>query len=321
MMQQAKRYTVDALPNPLPLYLKALKSRPGISDGDKLAATRIDWPGFTFDEAAVTAYADACQCPLESGQIPLFFPHSYFGPLHLLMLTDEHFPLKVIGGVHQRNHLIQHVPLIVGRRYDAAIYLTSLRRSRQGLEVDFRTEVRVGEQLHWESLTTFLFRQQCSKEDPQSSLALIVDNIVEPRLLDTFPVPANTGKRFGRITRDINPIHMSKWLAKLFGFKRDLCHGMWALGRSLPLVENEAVKAGQSIDYAKPVRSDVAFKGPLYIGQDVAIKMAAINTATHRDQHTTSPTKPIQYELYSGSNERPCVVAAIGNVAAGSSLD
>ena len=307
-MKQANTYTVEKSPSTPPLYLRALKPRTGFHDGDELPQTRITWSGFTFDEATVTAYADACQYPVVNGQIPLFFPHSFFGPLHLLMLTDENFPLKVIGGVHLRNHLIQHAPLYVGSHYDAAIYLTAARRRPQGLEVDFRTEVREADKLLWESVTTFLFRKKFKQEDTECPMEQSIQNIAAPGLLGTFPVPANTGKRFGMITKDINPIHMSKWLAKLFGFKRDLCHGMWALGRSLPIIENKAQSEGIDIDYSRPVRSDVAFKGPLYIGQDIIVKTAA----------DSQPQKhPLQYELYSGKNERPCVVASIGNTADG----
>ena len=119
------------------------------------------------------------------------------------------------------------------------------------------------------------------------------------KTLASFEVPRHIGKRFGWITRDLNPIHISGLTAKMFGFKRDLCHGMWALGRSLTYIPD--------IDYARPVRNDVAFKGPLYIGRDVTI--------------VTEPEHPGHFELYSAGNERPCVVAAMANLTEGTVPD
>ena len=108
-----------------------------------------------------------------------------------------------------------------------------------------------------------------------------------------------TGKSFGFITKDINPIHMSSLLAKAFGFKQDLAHGMWALARA-----NKAIF--ENIEYNKPIRLDVSFKGPVYISDHVKV----YNCSTNRDV----------FEYYSGKNERPSIIANIENVSDGSSL-
>lgn len=97
--------------------------------------------------------------------------------------------------------------------------------------------------------------------------------------------------------KDINPIHMSKWLAKAFGFQRDLCHGMWALAKSLNFI---------AVDNTQPIRCDVAFKGPLYIENDIMVKVDA-NAAG-------------RFELFSGNNDRPCIVSNIHNVPIGTHL-
>ena len=290
-MNPAKCITVATKPNTLPLYLKTLKRRPGFKDGDQLPVTQINWPDFQFTEQAVRSYQTICHNTDSEGCIPLFFPHSFFGPLHLLMLTDKRFPLKLLGGVHLRNHIIQSEPLRLDQRYSAMLRLTEGRRRPQGLEVDFTTEVHLRDRTLWQSVTTFLFRCRFQQHDADSPLAATVQNIEKPEQLTSFEVPKSVGKRFGVLTRDINPIHMSSMLARLFGFDRDLCHGMWAMGRSLPYI--------QGVDFSQAVRSDITFKGPLYIGRDITIKTDADDSS--------------HYELYSGSNERPCVVAMLGN--------
>ena len=88
-----------------------------------------------------------------------------------------------------------------------------------------------------------------------------------------------------------------KWLAKAFGFQRDLCHGMWALAKSLNYI---------AVDNTQPIRCDVAFKGPLYIENDITVKVDA-NAAG-------------RFELFSGKNDRPCIASSIHNVPVGTHL-
>ncbi|MBF0443634.1 MAG: hypothetical protein HQK54_17135, partial [Oligoflexales bacterium] len=215
-------------------------------------------------------------------------------------LTDNDFPLKVLGGVHLRNHIVQHEPLFLTQKYRADLKMDVARRRPQGLEIDFRTQVKKSDSgsLVWESLTTFLFRKKFKDQDSESALSGILSNLSDGKALSSFSVPANTGKRFGMLTKDINPIHMSKMLARLFGFKRDICHGMWAVGRSLGAIQN--------VDYDKPVRNDVSFKGPMHMEDDITIKVSAAD--------------PFRFELYSGKNERPCVVGCNRNVSSGENL-
>ena len=44
---------------------------------------------------------------------------------------------------------------------------------------------------------------------------------------------ADIGRRYGVVSGDVNPIHLSTWSARAFGFPRAIAHGMWMLGRAL----------------------------------------------------------------------------------------
>ena len=48
---------------------------------------------------------------------------------------------------------------------------------------------------------------------------------------ETIRVPAGTGRRYANVSGDYNPHHLYTVLAKLFGFKRAIAHGMWILAR------------------------------------------------------------------------------------------
>jgi acyl dehydratase len=47
----------------------------------------------------------------------------------------------------------------------------------------------------------------------------------------SFRAPAGLGRRYGFISGDVNPIHMSDLTAKAFGFPRAIAHGMWSMAR------------------------------------------------------------------------------------------
>lgn len=282
---------IEATPKLISSYAKAIIKGQRYKEGDQLPKLKYTWDDFRFPRKKISAYRQVCK--LGPGiEAPLFFPHSFFGGIHLMLMTHPSFPLRPMGTIHCRNHVIQYLPLKTSDSYSAVLELTEQRRRPQGLEFDLSTRVFLGTKVVWESISTYLVRMNMKGEDPASHLADLVSNLDEKIDLTTFKVPSVIGREFGRITGDINPIHMSRTLAKAFGFKRDLAHGMWTVGRGLPLF--------QHIDYKKPIRHDVLFKGPTYIGELVTVK--------------GDPTKEGAFEYYSGTNDRPSVVGFVRNV-------
>ena len=49
----------------------------------------------------------------------------------------------------------------------------------------------------------------------------------------TFSAPADIGRRYGLVSGDMNPIHLSAPSAKLFGFRQAIAHGLWTKARAL----------------------------------------------------------------------------------------
>lgn len=72
-----------------------------------------------------------------------------------------------------------------------------------------------------------------------------------------FGATADIGRRYGAVSGDRNPIHMSALSAKLFGFKRAIAHGMWTNARALScLLPSTPLEQGTLA---------VEFKTPLYL--------------------------------------------------------
>lgn len=255
----------------------------------------------TFDEQHVNQYRELTGLQAaEPSVVPMLYAHSFLGPLHLQMLTDSAVPVSVLGSVHSRNHILQYQPLRTSDELDVQLCLRPGRRRKQGYELDLTTDIRVDETLIWTSVSAFLVKMKKPKSDAEldleSVLASSIANIAgERHTMGTFAVPPSTGKRFGLLTRDVNPIHTSYLAAKAFGFERDLAHGMWGMARALPLLD-------ATLDMSAPVRLDCAFKGPLYMERDVSV-------------HAADKAAPgAAFEMYSGANPRPSIVGRVANV-------
>jgi len=73
----------------------------------------------------------------------------------------------------------------------------------------------------------------------------------------SFRAPAGLGRRYGIISGDVNPIHMSDLTAKAFGFPRAIAHGMWSLARLASDFEASQFDGGCELS--------VNFKLPVYM--------------------------------------------------------
>lgn len=50
-------------------------------------------------------------------------------------------------------------------------------------------------------------------------------------LLASWTLPGDTGRRFGALTGDRNPIHLFPFTAQLFGFKKPIAHALYLVAR------------------------------------------------------------------------------------------
>lgn len=72
------------------------------------------------------------------------------------------------------------------------------------------------------------------------------------------------GKRFGRVSGDFNPVHTTKWAARLFGVKRPFVQG---LGLRNAMIRQLAL-------HGRPLtRFTMSFASPAYLGQTLRVVM------------------------------------------------
>jgi acyl dehydratase len=134
---------------------------------------------------------------------------------------------------------------------DIEASLGQLEKVEKGYEFSILTQISTAGEPVWESESVNFFRwgpaPEKKKQPPDAEPAT---DFVE------WQVPGDIGRRYGAVSGDRNPIHLYPLTAKLFGFKRQIAHGMWSKSRCLAALEKDFP--------ASPFKVDVQFKLPMF---------------------------------------------------------
>ncbi len=221
----------------LPLYGKALLPKKKHS-GDSIVIPELSarLVGVATATDKLRKYQQVCGFASHH-HVPVTWPHILAFPLHLKLLTDDRFPLPLLGLVHLRNTITQHRPIGHGETLDLNVALGNTTKSSRGVEFDLITQAHSAGQLIWEEASTTLFRQASGNGQSGGGKP--------PRELERFPdtlnlkAPESIGRQYARVSGDSNPIHMHALSARAFGFPRAIAHGMWTKAHALALLERQ----------------------------------------------------------------------------------
>jgi len=240
----------------------------------------LSWQNVQVDKNHLQQFNELCS--VDNG-VFITYPYTIAGPLMLALFAHRDFPVKAAGLLHLRNRITQVKEIDPNQNFHLKVYCGSGRFRPQGFEFDIQTELSVDSEVTWTCKSTFLKKGNFEKEDvvdPDEELFTKLDSIAEPS--SSFFVPANIGKRYAKVCRDYNPIHISNIAAMLFGYKRSIAHGMWAIAKAVNLAyPSKEIK-----------KLDVAFKGPVFSKRTAAI-VTSENTLN----------------LRCGNNPRPVILA------------
>ena len=278
------------------LLRSLLAGRPALAPENQCSVRfHAVWTGAIADPAAVRSYMDICDsdadgnsstafvcvppapAPYYTFALPMLFVHAMAMPLHMAILTHPRFPLRLLGLVHWANQTEMLQPLAPGIAMDLECSMDGITASERGQMFDIHTTVRVGGDIVWREISTFLAPARSKKSSKTSEKkAVSTHTPAEPAWgepMAQWAVSANAGRRFAGPSGDWNPIHISAFTARLFGYPRAIAHGLFSAARCLGLLQ-----AGKP--QAFPVRLDLRFKRPLLIPGAVTLHTAAQDGAT-----------------------------------------
>ncbi|HYH32833.1 MAG TPA: MaoC/PaaZ C-terminal domain-containing protein, partial [Pseudonocardia sp.] len=253
---------IDRAPRLGGLYAKAALGAVG-RRGHELPATVLGREDVTVERDHVAEYARVCGFPVADA-LPPTYPHVLAFPLQVALMADRAFPLPLPGLVHVRNRIALHRPIDAAEPLAVAVHAEGLRAHPKGAQVDLVARIDAAGEVVWEGRSTYLARGATAPEGAPGPAE--PPGVPDGPPAATWRVAAGTGRRYARVSGDVNPIHLHPWTAKAFGFRRAIAHGMWTAARALAALQGRLPGA---------LTYDVAFGKPLLLPSTVELRTRA----------------------------------------------
>jgi acyl dehydratase len=267
-------HVFETLPPSLPAYARIVAGRrsarpPRDIDPASLSAVAARVP---VDFEHLSAYRALLGLP-DRGFLPILYPQVLAAPLHLHLLASSDFPFGALGIVHIANRVEQDRPIVPSEAMSLTAAIERFRETARGVEFDIVTRAFVASEERWRGVTTALHRTRRgpnpretaartearapSREPSPEPSPEHAPSTRVPDISVVVPVPEPTGRRYARLAGDFNPIHQHALLARPFGWKRAIVHGMWTLGRLLGELDDALTDSRVTVD--------AQFRKPLYV--------------------------------------------------------
>ncbi|MCU0975719.1 MAG: hypothetical protein MUC71_05315 [Steroidobacteraceae bacterium] len=251
------------LPSALRYYPSAVLARrePRLPPGESVPRLEGAVEVVAVRPGHLARYRAVCGFDSDQRLLPATYPHVLAMPLHLALMTHPSFVVRLMGLVHIANEIEWLRPLPADGRYSLRAWLEGHRDTDRGQEFDLHTELADASGVAWRERSTLLARQRGSGAQAARSAraALRQPKPGAGEAVTEVPIEAGReiGRRYGRVSDDLNPIHIADWGARMFGFDRAVAHGMWSMARSI---------AALGPGLTPPFRVAVEFKLPLFLG-------------------------------------------------------
>lgn len=269
-------------------------SRKKFRKGQKIPSLAVHWKAATANPRTLENYRRVC-CIGKQAQLPILYPQVLSLGMQLAILKHRTFPMSALGAIHQRNHVLQHRPIKDHEQLDLECFTGDKRVAKRGLEMDINTRAISNGAVVWEGISTYLFRGTLfGKRAGLPAIAAMPE--MNPAETREWLVPPRAGLRYARVSGDYNPIHISSLLARLFKFPCAIAHGMWS-----------AAVCATHVTQQEGVRYDVTFKGPVFLGSNVKMKIGPVEAGK-------------RFDLFCEGNPRPCLKGWIRPVTGAENL-
>ncbi|OLF18243.1 MaoC/PaaZ C-terminal domain-containing protein [Actinophytocola xanthii] len=209
--------------------------------GGELPDTTYALSGVTVDREHLAAYNRVCGFRL-TDELPATYPHVLTFPLQIALMTAAEFPFPLVGSVHVANRITQTRPLRLSDRLDLRVHVTNLRPHPRGRQFDMVSKALLGGDVVWTDISTYLRRGGASGDTSESGR----EDRPAPATAG-WRVSQDIGRRYGQVSGDRNPIHVSRLTARMFGYPRAIAHGMWTKARCLAAFEGR-LPAAYTVD-------------------------------------------------------------------------
>lgn len=240
------------------LFAKGVAGSAGKRPQGAVRLPRVSYQVADVDTAGEAAHLAAYQRLLgepSSEVLPAGFLHVLAFPLATAVMVRGDFPLPLLGMVHLKNVARVLRPVRLGETLEVRAWAQDARAHRRGVQVDLVAEVLVGGELAYQGVSTYLAKGFTAPDGAAPAAESPREDWTAPLPTARWKLGGGTGRAYGAVSGDQNPIHTSSLGAKAFGFPRAIAHGMYTAARAL--AEVGPARRGDTyewtVEFFKPV--------------------------------------------------------------------
>lgn len=226
-----KAIEITETPSLAATFFRALgtgSKRPGLVK--TLPKVELALPRVVLDAQHIARYAQLCGFSAAQG-VPLIYPQMLTFPLVTAYVSSPECPWPAMGTVHLANNITQGQQLHAGDEVRVELGTGDLFTHDKGQVFTLQLRILRDDELVW-SATQRLLRVGVKNVSGAPYLSQMAADLPLSCQAE-FSTSADLGRRYGAVSGDRNPIHMTALTARLFGFKRAIAHGMWTSARAL----------------------------------------------------------------------------------------
>lgn len=174
--------------------------------------------------------------------------------LSTAMMADRRFPLPLQGMVHLQHKVWHMSDVPIDHPVRISTWAQNLSPHHAGTSVEIWAQVfdPITDKLLWQSMALYLSKSVLLPGSPRPERPKR-PAFQPPVMTGQWDLPKDIGRRYGAVSGDRNPIHLSNLTAKALGMPGAIAHGMYAAGKMLAGRETLAPYTW-AIEFASPMR-------------------------------------------------------------------
>jgi len=226
----------------------------GVKISEEGIALSKTFRDISIDHKAVREFTDYLKW--ESKEVPLPYYYLMAQRAQTVIMTDRQFTISVPGMIHLSNELEIVKPFNQNAPFDIIAKVEVEYKPEGSLIPQFEVTFYQNDEPVVLCKSTYLAKRKSKTSKTKKEKEKFIP-FTDHDFINQWNIEKNAGRKYGKASGDINPIHTSGLFAKIVGFKGMIMQGWYGASR--------AVKECEEF-YNFPCRYiKVDFKAPLYI--------------------------------------------------------
>ncbi len=226
--------------------------------GAQVPDMQAHWRGQRISPRDLAGFFELSGLPA-SEALPILYPHTVSFPMLMAVLSHPRFPIPIWNMLQVRNRLLQHAPIAPDAVLNFSVRAGERRVLEKGVEMDLLVSAETGGRAVWEAVDTFYARGRFGA----AQAAVCPSPNVAGTTVAEWRLPAHGRWRYGRLSGDMNPLHMSDGYARRFGYSGAFTHPQRIIGQCL----GHLGATGHV-----PMELETWIKGPVFYGARLSLR-------------------------------------------------